>query len=66
LVTADILPPPRQVGNAVDAALTDLFNLDQARSRSPSFDGCYRVFECLLRALMPAPVAGEEPTEQGD
>ena len=39
-------------------ALTAVFDLDQARSRSDSFDKCYREIERLIAVLRPP----EQPT----
>ncbi len=56
------MPRNRKYSETADQpALTGVFDLDLARSRSPSFDACYREIERLLRALMPPapPDAGE-------
>ena len=46
------MPPTRKYTETTDqSALTDLFDLDQARQRSNSFDKCYREIERLLRVL---------------
>jgi Domain of unknown function (DUF4276) len=51
------MPGNRKYTETADQpALTDLFDLDLARSRSPSFDTCYREIEQLLRGLIrPSP-----------
>jgi hypothetical protein len=57
------MPKNRKYTETADQpALTDCFDIDLARSRSPSFDTCYREIERLLRALVPpmSPDAGTE------
>ncbi len=52
------MPRNRKYSETTDQpALTNLFDLDLARRRSPSFATCYRELERLLRALMPPPSA---------
>jgi hypothetical protein len=56
------MPRNRKYTETTDQpALTDRFDLDLARSRSPSFDVCFQEIERLLRALIPPvpPDAGE-------
>ncbi len=56
------MPRNRKYTETADQpALTDRFDLDLARSRSPSFDVCFQEIERLLRAMIPPapPDAGE-------
>ncbi|HEX5273616.1 MAG TPA: DUF4276 family protein [Gemmataceae bacterium] len=54
----DHMPRTRKYSETADQpALTDLFDLDLARTRSASFAHCYREVERLLRALLASPVA---------
>jgi hypothetical protein len=49
-------PKGRKYNETTDQpALTALFDMDLARSRSDSFDKCYREIERLLRLLLPPP-----------
>jgi hypothetical protein len=53
------MPRNRKYSETADqAALTELFDLDLAQSRSASFATCYQEIERLLRALMPPPQPG--------
>jgi hypothetical protein len=59
------MPGSRKYTETSDqAALTERFDLDLARSRAPSFDRGYREIERLLRAVMPAspPDEGTSPS----
>jgi hypothetical protein len=50
------MPGNRKYTETTDQpALTDRFDLDLARSRSHSFDDCFREIERLLRAMMAPP-----------
>lgn len=60
----DHMPGNRKYSETADQpALTALFDLDQARGHSPSFDTCYREIERLMRALMPPAQANMGETE---
>ena len=57
------MPRHRKYSETIDQpALTELFDLDLARSRSPSFEAAYREIERLLRAILPPAHTPDEGT----
>jgi hypothetical protein len=60
----DRTPKERMYSPAADqAALTQSMDFNQARSRSDSFDKCYREIVRLLNALQPPPGPPPQPSE---
>jgi hypothetical protein len=58
------MPKHRKYTETTDQpALTELFDLDKAQLRSPSFATCYREVERLLRALLPP---ADPSTDEGE